>query len=279
MKKAINIWSFQGKTLREAMGTAARAGFQGIELAMDGSGELTPQTSSAELKDIRKAAEEAGIEIHSLASGLYWDYPFTSDDAEERRKALELAGIQIRMAKELGAGAVLIVPGAVGVDFLPERPAVSYDAAYERALEAFLKIRETAGEYEIQVGVENVWNKFLLSPLEMRNFIDEIGSPFVGAYLDVGNVLYCGYPEQWIEILGSRIKRVHFKDYRRAAGGLHGFVDLLAGDVDWKGVMEAFEAAGYDGWCSAEMIPAYAQYSDQIIFNTSLSMDRIFRKE
>ena len=105
MKKAINIWSFQGKTLREAMETAARAGFQGIELAMDGSGELTPQTSSAELKDIRKAAEEAGIEIHSLASGMYWDYPFTSDDAEERRKALELARIQIRMAKELGAGA------------------------------------------------------------------------------------------------------------------------------------------------------------------------------
>ena len=279
MKKSISIWSFQESDVRKCIRIASEAGFQGIELALDLTGDVAVDTSEEELLLIRKDAEDCGSQIHSVASGLYWDYSFTSNSEEERNKAYETAVCQIRTAKILGADSVLIIPGAVGVDFIKGREVIPYDTAYERALSAFQKLKKTAEEYEIQVGIENVWNKFLVSPLEMKTFLDQIDSPFVGAYFDVGNVVFNGYPEHWIKILGHRIKKVHFKDYRREAGGLCGFVDLLAGDVDWKAVMEAFEKAGYDGWCTAEMLPPYSQYSDQIIYNTSASMERIFRKE
>ena len=113
----------------------------------------------------------------------------------------------------------------------------------------------------------------------MRDFIDKVGSPYVGSYFDVGNVLYSGYPQQWIKILGSRIKKVHFKDYRTAVGSLDGFVDLLAGDVDYVAVKNALDSIGYDSWVTAEMIPPYKQYSDAIIYNTSNSMDRILGRK
>src|SRR5690606_16928419 len=103
----------------------------------------------------------------------------------------------------------------------------------------------------VQVCVENVWNKFLLSPLEMRGFLDGLKSSSVGSYFDVGNVLATGYPEHWIQLLGSRIKRVHFKDYRRAVGTADGFCDLLSGDVNWPGVVSALCSIGYDGWVTA----------------------------
>jgi hexulose-6-phosphate isomerase len=99
----------------------------------------------------------------------------------------------------------------------------------------------------------------------------------VGAYFDVGNVVATGLPEDWIRILGKRICKVHFKDYRAAAGGLHGFVDLLAGDVNWPSVMAAFKEIGYDGWCTAEMLPPYTHCSEQIVFNTSAAMSAIFK--
>ena len=131
----------------------------------------------------------------------------------------------------------------------------------------------------MHIGIENVWNKFLLSPLEMRDFIDKIGSDYVGSYFDVGNVVYSGYPEQWIHILGKRIRKVHFKDYRCNPGGLNCFVDLLSGDVNWRAVRQAFADIGYDGWAAGEMIPQYAQGSDQIIYNTCKSMERIMEGE
>ena len=127
----------------------------------------------------------------------------------------------------------------------------------------------------MNIGVENIWNKFLLSPLEMRRFIDEIDCPNVGVWLDVANMMMFGYPEQWIRILGKRIVKVHFKDFRRAVKSLDGFVDLLAGDVDWKAVREGLEAIGYQGWCNGEMCPTYRQHTDQMIYNCSAAMDCI----
>ena len=137
------------------------------------------------------------------------------------------------------------------------------------------KLAKIAEEYGVQIGFENVWNKFLLSPLEMRNFIDAVGSDWVGAYFDTGNVVYSGYPEHWINILGKRIKKVHFKDYRKGVGTLDGFVDLLAGDVNYPEVMKAFDEIGYDDWVSAEMIPSYRYYPDTLIYNTSRAMNSI----
>jgi len=275
MKKAISIWSFTGKTLKESIALAKEAGFHGIELSLDETGPTGLDATPEGLTGIRAYAEGLGIAIPSVASGLYWSNPFTSDDETIREKGIKIAEKQLQMAKTLGAKGILIVPGAVGVSFIPGFTTVDYDVAYDRALAAFMRLKSKAEELQIHIGIENVWNQFLLSPLEMRDFIDKIDSPYVGAYFDVGNVVASGYPEQWIKILGKRIAMVHFKDYKRDAGGLHGFVDLLAGDVNWPAVMSAFKAIGYDGWATAEMIPPYTHHADQIIFNTCASMKRI----
>ena len=203
----------------------------------------------------------------------------TANDPEERQRAFDMVVRQLYCAKMLGAETILVIPGSVSVEFVPEWPTISYDVVWDRALEQIKKLAPIAEEMGVQIGLENVWNKFLLSPLEMRNFIDAVGSDWVGAYFDTGNVLFAGYPEQWIRILGKRIFKVHFKDYRCNPGGINAFVDLLAGDVNWREVRKAFADVGYEGWAAGEMIPQYAQGSDQIIYNTSASMERILRGE
>jgi len=279
MKKSINIWSFIGKTNKEAMKLAKDAGFEGIELALGGEGEITMTSTDEELLSIKAYAEELGIKVPSLSSGLCWANSLTANDPEERQRAFDMVVRQLYCAKMIGAETILVIPGSVSVEFVPEWGVVDYDVVYERALEQMKKLAPIAEEYGVQIGLENVWNKFLLSPLEMRNFIDAVGSEWVGSYFDTGNVVYSGYPEQWIKILGKRIFKVHFKDYRRNPGGLNAFVDLLAGDVDWKAVKQAFADIGYEGWAAGEMIPQYAQGSDQLIYNTSASMERIMRGE
>lgn len=279
LKKSINIWSFVGKTNREAMKLAKDAGFEGIELALSTEGEITMTSTDEELLSIKAYAEELGIRIPSLSSGLCWTDSLTADDPAERQRAFDMVARQLYCAKMIGAETILVIPGTVSVEFVPEWGVVPYDVVYERALEQIKKLAPIAESCGVQIGLENVWNKFLLSPLEMRQFIDAVGSDYVGAYFDTGNVVYSGYPEQWIRILGKRIFKVHFKDYRRNPGGLNAFVDLLAGDVDWKAVRQAFADVGYEGWAAGEMIPQYAQGSDQIIYNTSASMERIMRGE
>ena len=279
MKKSINIWSFVGKTNREAMKLAKDAGFEGIELALGTDGEITMTSTDQELLSIKAYAEELGISIPSLSSGLCWANSLTANDPDERQRAFEMVERQLYCAKMLGAETILVIPGSVSVEFVPEWPVVDYDVVYDRALEQMKKLAPIAESYGVQIGLENVWNELLLSPLEMCQFIDAVGSDYVGAYFDTGNVVYSGYPEQWIKILGKRIFKVHFKDYRRNPGGLNAFVDLLAGDVDWKAVRQAFADVGYEGWAAGEMIPQYAQGSDQLIYNTSASMERIMRGE
>jgi len=279
LKKSINIWSFVGKTNKEAMKLAKDAGFEGIELALGAEGEISMTSTDEELLSIKAYAEELGIKIPSISSGLCWADSLSADDPAERQRAHDMIVRQLYCAKMLGAETILIIPGSVSVEFVPEWPVVPYDVVYERALEEVKKLAPIAEEYGVQIGLENVWNKFLVSPLEMRNFIDAVGSDYVGAYFDTGNVVISGYPEQWIRILGKRIFKVHFKDYRRNPGGLNAFVDLLAGDVNWKEVRQAFADIGYEGWAAGEMIPQYAQGSDQLIYNTSASMERILRGE
>ncbi|WP_027085935.1 sugar phosphate isomerase/epimerase family protein [Cohnella panacarvi] len=280
MKKGINVWSFPGgMKLADAIRLAKDAGFEGIEPALGLEGELGLDCTERDLLEIRKTAEEAGVELTSLASGLYWDYSLTSSDPSVRAKARDIVKKQLESASVLGVDTILVVPGAVGVDFIPGSEVVPYDRAYDYAFEALSQLASEAEAQRVNIGIENVWNKFLLSPLEMRGFIDAIGSDYVGAYFDVGNVVYSGYPEHWIPILGKRIKKVHFKDYRRDAGGLHGFVDLLAGDVDYQAVVAALDGIGYDGYVIAEMIPGYKQQPQQIVYNTSGAMDAILGRK
>ncbi|QMV44338.1 sugar phosphate isomerase/epimerase family protein [Cohnella cholangitidis] len=276
MRKGINIWSFPAHySIDTSLSLAAEAGFEGIELSLDEEGELSLGSSEADLNKLRDRAKDLGLQLPSLASGLFWNYSLTSSQSDIRAKAYDIARKQLECAAILGANTVLIVPGAVGVDFIPGSEVVPYEQAYDYALEAFVKLAREAESLQVSIGIENVWNKFLLSPLEMRGFIDQIASPFVGSYFDVGNVVYSGYPEHWIRILAHRIKKVHFKDYRREAGGLHGFVDLLAGDVDYPEVVKALQDIGYDDYVTAEMIPPYKHHAEQIIYNTSNSMDQI----
>ncbi|WP_027092299.1 sugar phosphate isomerase/epimerase family protein [Cohnella thermotolerans] len=276
MKKGINIWSFgEGKAIADCIRLAKDAGFEGIELALNESGELGLQTTEKEAREIAARLEDAGLDICGLATGLYWSYSMTSESAAIRDKAMDICKKQLELAAAFGVDAILVIPGAVGVDFIPDSEVVDYDKAYDRALEAIRKLAPEAEAAGVSIAIENVWNKFLLSPLELRAFIDAVGSPSVGSYFDVGNVVHSGYPEQWIRILGPRIKKVHFKDYRRQAGGLHGFVDLLAGDVDYPAVVAALQDVGYDKYVIAEMIPAYARHTEQIIYNTSAAMDAI----
>lgn len=278
MKKGINFWSFQdGITVSSAMEIAKEAGFQGIEFCLAVEGEISLQSTDADFARIREQADEIGLEVASLASWLPWEYSLTSDRADHRVKAKDIVRKQIEAAAKLGTDTILVVPGYVGVDFVPNSEICAYDQVYDRALEAIGELSLDAKQSNITIAVENVWNKFLLSPLEMRSFVDQIDSPFVGVYFDVGNALLTGYPEHWIRILGKRIKRVHFKDYRREPGGFGAFVDLLAGDVNYPAVVEALEAIGYDHYCTAEMMPPYKYYSDQIIYNTSASMNRILK--
>lgn len=279
MKKGISIWSFGSRSLKDSFLLAKSAGFEGVEVALDEEGEINLNATTDKLLAIKSLAEEYGISLYSVASGLYWKYSLTSDDERQREKAKEIVKRQLEIASVLGCDTILVVPGAVSVSFAPDLGVVDYALAYERSLSAIKELAPYAEKLKVSIALENVWNNFLLSPLEFRDFIDKIASPYVGSYFDVGNVVYSGYPEQWIRILGKRIKKVHFKDYRKAVGSLDGFVDLLAGNVNYPAVMAAFKEIGYDEWVTAEMIPPYRYYSEAIIFNTSLSMDKILGRK
>jgi hexulose-6-phosphate isomerase len=279
MKKGINIWSFPAGTIRESLALAKDAGFEGVELALNGTGELSMESSEAEIREIKKTADDMGLSLYSLSSGLCWDYRLSDDDPKLRAKAKDMIKKQLETAKILGADTALVLPGVVNVSFSSPEKKVAYDIVYERALEGIGELKSYAESLQVNIGLENVWNKFLLSPMEMRDFIDKIDSKYVGSYLDVGNTLYCGYPEDWVRILGSRIKKIHFKDYRMEAGGAHGFVDLLAGDVDYPEVVKALGEIGYEDWVSAEMIPNYKHHTSAIIYNTSYAMDRILGRK
>ena len=280
IKKGINVWSFPaGISFKDMFTIAKDAGFEGIELSLSENGHLGLKSSEKEILEIKNMAKDIGLEIPSFASDLAWGNPLTSSNEKIRENGLNYLKRQIEVASILGADTVLLVPGYVGVDFIPDSEVVYYEDAYKRAKEYISKAVDTAEKYKVSIGIENVWNKFLISAIEMRNFIDEFKSDYIGSYLDVGNVIYMGYSEQWIKVLGKRIKKIHFKDFRREVGTLGGFVDLLAGDVNYPAVLEALNEIGYDSYCTGEMIPGYKYYPYQLIYNTSSSMDAILNRK
>ena len=279
MKKGISQWAFPSETkLKDVITSTKDAGFEGVELAIAEKGEITLTSNQREMQNVKSLADSAGIQLSSLATGLLWDYSLTSDDSSERKKAKEVVKKMLEVARWLEADTILVVPGAVDVFFKLDSPVVSYDIVYRRSLEALKELAPIAEDFQVNIGVENVWNKFLLSPLEMKSFIDSIDNKFVGAYFDVGNVIPFGYPEQWIRILGRRIKKVHLKDFRRSVGTLDGFVNLLYGDVNWPNVVSALREVRYDGYVIAEVFPQKF-HPKSLILETSISMDRILGKK
>lgn len=278
--KSISYWSFPGglegtRPVAEVFDLAKRAGFEAVEVALGDAGDITPAMTERQAKDILRSAAEAGIRISSVATGLFWGKPLSSDDPKVRAEAMDIASKLIDIAGWLEAGAVLLIPGAVDVFFDPSSAVVDYDTVHKRASEAVAKLLPRAQSARVAIGIENVWNKFLADPLAMKTFIDQFDSEWVGSYFDVGNSMLTGYPEHWIRLLGRRIKRVHFKDFRRNVGTADGFVDLLAGDVNWPEVVKALTEVGYRGFLTAEMIPLYKHSPEVLVENTSRAMDAI----
>ncbi len=276
MYKAINAWSVDGNTgFAEMFRQVKAAGFTAIELNIDKPGaskhSLCMDTTEAELAEIKAMADEARVSICSISTSLYGS-KLGSNNREDREFAKALLARQLEFARALGADGILVVPGGNYYD------GQTILSAYETVFDTLSEVKPLIAISNVKVGLENVWNGFFLSPFDMRDLIDRLDCPNLGAYFDVGNVVAASNPESWIEILGSRIVKVHVKDFARKGGFYSGgdFVDLWAGNVNWARVMAALRQAGYNGSLTAEVFPTKA-YEDMTVFYREVSeqMNRI----
>ncbi len=198
-----------------------------------------------EAEEIRKAADGAGVRVHSVMNQAHWKYPLSSADPEVVAQSIKGMETSLRNAQMWGADAVLLVPAVVN-------PQTAYRDAWTRSQQQIRKLLPMAEKLKIVIAVENVWNKFLLSPTEFASYVDSFKSPWVRAYFDVGNIVLYGYPQDWIRTLGKRIVKVHLKDFRFQKR-LAEFVPLREGDVDWKEVHKALAEIGYRGAATVEL--------------------------
>jgi len=203
----------------------------------------TPDKHEAE--EIKKAADAANIRIDSVMNMDHWKYPLSSGDSAVVAKSVEGMKTSLHNAKLWGSDAVLLVPAVVNAE-------TSYREAWTRSQKHIRELLPMAAELKVAIAIEEVWNKFLLSPLEMEKYIGEFASPWIKAWFDVGNVVLYGYPQDWIRTLGKSIYKVHLKDFKRNEGG-YAWVNLGDGDVDWAAVRKAFMEIGYSGSVIAEL--------------------------
>ncbi len=213
---------------------AKKCGFEGIE----GS----PMKDLDAARQLGKLARQAGVPIHSIVYGG-WGAPFSDPDPKVIEKGLAGMETALRSAKAMGAETVLLVPAVV-------KENVSYAQAYKRSQRHIRKLLPLAEELGVIIAVENVWNKFLLSPLEFARYVDEFESPWLKAYFDIGNVILFGYSQDWIRTLGKRIVKIHLKDFKRRG---YEWTNLLDGDVNWPEVRRALDEIGYDGFLTTEL--------------------------
>jgi hexulose-6-phosphate isomerase len=240
LKKGI-MWGTVGVkgSVLEKMKAVKEAGFDGAEM-----------NSHMDQEEVLRARDETGLAIPSVCGVRHWDKPLTHPDPNVRAEGLEALKQTLRDAKRYGASSILLVPGVVNKD-------ISYTDAYTRSQAEIRKAVPLAEELGVKIAIENVWNQFLLSPLEAARYVDEFNSPAVGWHFDVGNILNYGWPEQWLRILGKRVQKLHIKEFsrkRRDNEGLwKGFdVKLLEGDDNWPAVMKAVDDIGYKGWAITE---------------------------
>jgi hexulose-6-phosphate isomerase len=258
MKKALYV-SMLPKELgyRERFQMARDVGFEGIEVGT---------TTDAKVADeIKEAAAKTGLKIHSVMNADHWQYPLSSGDPAVVAKSVAGMEASLGNAKLWGADDVLLVPAVLN-------PATPYKEAWTRSQKVIKeRLLPLAQELKVVIGIEEVWNKFLLSPLEMARYVDEFASPWVKAYLDVGNMVFYGFPQDWIRTLGPRIVRVHLKDFRvdHDEGKLE-WKNLGEGEIDWPEVRKAFAEVGYDGWVTAELDHGDAAYLKDV----SVRIDR-----
>lgn len=224
-------------SLEQVVELCRTAGYDILELVFSEGGDPAVNASPEDLVQLGKRLSEAGVEVTSLIAQYENRGNFLDSDPKAQEARMQSLVRSIEIAGAMGVGAVLLHPGQLSVDG-------SYSGAWDAMRGHMRDVAPVAEKHRVAVGIENVWNKFLLSPKEMRDFIDEVNSPWIGCYLDTANMMAYGYPEQWIDELGGdRIKRVHFKDFRRKE---HSFVPLRDGDTDWARVMEKLRTIGYD---------------------------------
>jgi L-ribulose-5-phosphate 3-epimerase len=232
--KALIIGMLPGKLSdAEKFRLAKKCGFDGIE--------ARPMKDHKAAAEQAKIAREEGTPIHSLLYG--WWPPFTNRAPEAVGKSIEDMENALRCARVMGADAVLLVPTRVTEDF-------SYQDAYKWSQEYVSRLIPTAEQTGVIVAVENVWNKFLLSPIEFARYLDELKSRWIKAYFDVGNVIIYGHAQHWVRTLGKRLVKIHLKDFKRKG---YQWTNLLEGDVNWPQVRKALDEVGYSGWMTAEL--------------------------
>ena len=240
LRKAVMYSTIRTKgSVMDKFKAMKEAGFEGVEAA----GGLNRD-------EVVEAYKANGLEAASVCCHTHWKETLTHPDAATRKTGIEGVLTTLRDAKAYGAGSILVVPGVVNAE-------VDYATAWKRSQESIRECIPLAKELEVRISIENVWNNFILSPLEMARFVDEFDSPWVGAHFDIGNVYRYGWPEQWIHILGKRINRLHFKEFdseKMNKQGLYaGFdCDFLEGKNNWPAIMHALDDVGYTGWCIAE---------------------------
>lgn len=246
LKKALKFGMVDdpaAKSLREKFQLVLDCGFDGIEL---------DSPSSLDEQEVLDAKSATGIAIPGLVDSVHWNKNLGGLDEAERAEARAALEHALRQAKLFGASTVLLVPAVVSEK-------VPYGAAYRNSLVELRRVAPLAEELGVRIALENVWNNFLLSPVEAKRYCEESGSPHVGWYLDIGNLLRYGWPEHWIEELGlERLFKLDIKEYSRKKmndeGVWKGFdVEIGDGDCGWPRVMGALEALGWSGWASAEV--------------------------
>ncbi len=278
MIKGISYLSFQNglsnnESIDSALMQTQSNGFDALELSVSNEGVINTNLSESECSTIRQKIDDTGVFVDSIATGMSWGISPTSDDAEVRKNSIKLHQDAIRVASHLDCKALLFVPGVVKSPISPE--IVRYDRALDRLREAINQMLPIAEELDVDLCMENVWNGFFYSPIELRDFVDSFESDKLGVYLDIGNLIgYQQYPPHWIELLNSRIKRVQIKDFQENFDwtGSFSFCDLGAGDVPWKETVSALKSIQYKSTIIAEMLP----WDETILSRTSVAMDQIF---
>lgn len=244
MKISLNAWSIMppNATLNmceEFIKIARNCNYDGFEFCYDDS-KFDPAKMDKEFrKKVVEIAEANEITISSVATGVFWKYNLGSKDEELRRKGINYLRAGIELAYDLGAKVLLVVPAVAN-------PNIPYDEMYKIAQESIRGQADYAEEHGVTIAIENVWNKFLYSPMEFKAFIEEIGHEYVKAYLDLGNIANLGYPEHWIDLLKDLIACVHVKDFDINVGNITGFRHLGEGSIDWTTLIRRLKEKGYD---------------------------------
>lgn len=275
MYKAINYWVFGGfageKTPYEFIDWAKEKNLDGVELTVGDC--LSIDITEAECRKIASYAAEKGIGLRSLASGAGWGCCLGTDDENERQQALAFCRKYLQIAAWIGAETILVVPGATRVAWEPTRPVLPYKTVWEKTVQSVNELIPLAEELKVSIALENVWNRFLISPMEWKLFLDQFKSDYVGLYFDLANCCLNCRPQDFPELLGKRIKAVHLKNFEETdcAGGLHGFGDdLFKGVVDFKAVLAELDKIGYTGPCTVEMIP-FCRLPDLVLPDQALA--------